>query len=452
MGAKPLSVMADLESVSSFDIEDALASSKQIVQPFKPIPSYVREASNKRMLAVFFIFGCLLFFILRGDIDLSEAFKVCTQESGGVEKSCKRVEQWKPLFVATVLFSAIACMVQGFRAEFMLLCAILLFGIAGISTPEGALSGFSSDGNIAVQGLLIMFRGIEESGVLERIFSTLLGAPKYRQIALLRSQLLSFVLSGVVSGGPVTLAGAPALQKWAPSVRLTSRETLLPFAFAASLGQSLLVVSSPVSLVVKSNMHGAKIGMFDPICGSVMLFLIAAMYTVFFSPITFNSQSTAPEEADESSSASPSTVPNTFTTRDLHKRGDLYTVKFSVSPHSLLLGRSLARAGLLALPGVVFLGSDAEANAPLVVNEILTFAVAAQTLPRLRVLGHGLLLQEFRRTSFFDKLGGRRHLRQLYECIVIDDSPLLDRSFPVYIPRGTCVGVRRSKSTWFHYV
>eukprot|EP00928_Gymnodinium_smaydae_P049287 TRINITY_DN3306_c0_g2_i1.p1 TRINITY_DN3306_c0_g2~~TRINITY_DN3306_c0_g2_i1.p1 ORF type:complete len:712 (+),score=55.39 TRINITY_DN3306_c0_g2_i1:57-2192(+) len=432
------------DSCSFLEVELASCNSPAPpAQPFRPAWSYVSESCSRGLVLVAVISLMFTGFVLslaETDPNVKEYFRVCLDPSR--PSTCQNMHPWKPLAVGNIVVLSVAAMGQGFRADFVLLLATLVVGILGIITPEQAFSGFSSGGNLAVQGMLIIIRGIQEAGVLDRIFSVLLGAPSSRSLALLRSQTLACTLSAFVSSVSVSVAGAPALMTWAPLIGMASWEVQMPFAFACNMGQSLMMISSPVSLVVDDKMAkaGVHLSTMEPALGCVILSVITIAYGLIFSErlLKPRADSVARVLVEDGKKGFPS--------------GNQYVVELDVSSESLLLGRSLSNAGLLSLPGVDFLGTMEERSEPLVAGKLLRFAVTARGLPRLRMQGHGIILRGHDGNACGAALGGRRHQRLLFEATVGPGSTVLQHGLAIALPRATCVAVRRPRGNMLHRV
>jgi len=413
------------------------------VQPFRPLSSYVKEMCCSKRMLVFIAFigvctGITGFLALDPDTQVRNSFKVCPAPGSG-SSACTLVPPWKALAVADVILLAVMVMAQGARAEFILVSSTILFGLLGIITTAQAFSGFASTGNLVVQALLVICRGIQDAGVLDQVFSAMLGAPRFRTTAMLRSQALSATLAAFVSSCPVAIAGGPALCTWAPQVNLASWEVQMPFAFAANMGQTLLMISSPVSLIVGDKMPEANLALAEPVPICVILCALTAFYALVAArPLLRPRISSAPIAGDATGASSYAGC--------AFQAGERYLVSFRVSPESMLIGRSPKQAGLLMLPGVDLLGTDAEKERSLTSGTDLRFAVTARGMARLRLQGHGLVPQgPASSRGTLETLGGRRHQRQLYEAVLSPSSSLLNQGLPTSesLRLGICLAARR---------
>lgn len=361
-----------------------------------------------------------------GDSKLRDLFEVChaAPDSSGIECSS---EPWKALVVGNVLLLSVVLMAQDWRAEFVLFTAAVFFGLLGIIDADRVLCGFSSPGNIGVQGILVLVRGMQDAGVLDRIFASLLGLPKGRAYALLRSQVLAACVSAIFSGGPVVFAGGATMCSWARQIGMTPREVLMPFVSAASVGQNLLLVSSAVSLVVATKMPSADLRLLDPVPISLVIYVITFAYGVLTARPLLGPR---PEQSLE--------LPVVASVAR-----DRYVVHFQLSEASMLLGRSLAGAGLLGLPGATYVGNLTDAERPLVPSDRLCFLATAAGVAALRSFGHGFIPSRTAGQHSKGALGGRRHQRRLFEAMLSSESALLGQDLPLQMPHALCLGARR---------
>jgi di/tricarboxylate transporter len=138
-----------------------------------------------------------------------------------------------------------------FRMDVIAILCMLALGWTGILEPLESLSGFSSNAVIAMLSVMVMGRGIEKTGTMDKFARAIL------KIAGDSTQKITFLVSGSVGlmSSIMQNVGAAALvlpavlnisrQKQIPSSRL-----VMPMGFAAILGGTLTMVGSgPLILI-----------------------------------------------------------------------------------------------------------------------------------------------------------------------------------------------------------
>ena len=248
------------------------------VRSFRSGRSYLTETCSPQVVVLCVLSACfslMVGFWAEDEPDLRRIFEVCT--GTGRTRTCHS-NPWTALFVGNVLLAATAMMMQGYRPHFVFLGVVTLFGTCGIISTNQALAGFSSPGNIAFQAVLVLVGGIQDSGVLDHIFSRLLGTEQKNLRALIRAQLVTAFLAAFVQQMTVVVAAAPALQRWAPQAGFTSREILLPTASVAGMSQNFMIVTSTVALTIYQTMPEAELQMLDPALGCIVLTALTCVY------------------------------------------------------------------------------------------------------------------------------------------------------------------------------
>ena len=349
--------------------------------------------------------GCTLSVGFRAEEDPEwrKLFEVC--EGRGKHHRCHS-NPWQALLVGNVLLLATAMMINGYRSHYVFLAAVTFLGGSGVISTEQALLGFSSPGNIAFQAVLLLVAGIQDSGVLDHIFSRMLGTGEKHHKAFLRVQLVTALLGAMVQQTTVVVAAAPALQRWAPRAGWAPREVLLPVSTVAAMSQNLVVVTSTVALTIYQTMPEADLQMLDPAPICLCLTFLTILYALLL--------------------ARPFLRAN-LETRELDHREHMllqchnrYILSFQVAKGSFLIDTTIEQAGLLSMPGASLVQADSLTQ-PLAAGQRLTFAATAAGVAQLRNRSPGLLLG----LDPLAVLGAQRHRRRLFEVGVAPGSSLI---------------------------
>lgn len=147
----------------------------------------------------------------------------------------------------TALFFAIGKL----RSDLVAMCALLALLFLNILTPTEALAGFSSNVVIMMVGLFIVGGAVFQTGLAKIIGARIVGLAHGRPLLL---SVLVMLVTGCI-GAFVSNTGTVALMLpivtslAAGSKQISSRQLLMPMAFASSLGLFTLI-STPPNLII----------------------------------------------------------------------------------------------------------------------------------------------------------------------------------------------------------
>jgi len=410
---------------------NALGIPTSPARKFRSGRSYVAEVCSSQLLllGLLSLCGSLLIAHYAADehSDLRKMFEVC--QGIGRRRRCYS-KPWMALVVGNVLLFSTAIMISGVRSHFAFVGAVTIFGSLGIITTRDALAGFASPGNIAFQAVLVLIGGIQDSGVLDHVFFSLLGTGQLHRAALIRVQVLVALTSALVQQTTVVVAAAPALQRWAPQVGLLPREVLLPVACVGGMSQNFMVVTSTVALTIHQMMPEAELRMLDPAAVSVVLTVVACIYGTLASGPLLGSGTKAPLRTQA------------FAEHVGHQYVNRYVLFFEVADQSFLIGFTPAQIGLLSLPGALLVSTNFPVDEPMAAGNHLCFAATAAGVAQIRHRSPGLMLK---RADPLAELGAQRHRRRLFEIGVAPGSSLVGCKLPLSLDQASCLAARRPK-------
>lgn len=301
-------------------------------------------------------------FRCENDPDWQKLFEVC--EVGKLGRKRCHSNPWQALLVGNVLLISTAMMINGYRSHYVFLGAVTFLGSTGIISTDQALAGFSSPGNIAFQAVLLLVAGIQDSGVLDHMFSRLLGTQEMHLRAFLRVQLVTALMGAVVQQTTVVVAAAPALQRWAPRAGWSPREVLLPVSTVGAVSQNLVIVTSTVALTIYQTMPEAELRMLDPALLCIALTFLTILYCTFLAKPLLSSNGTKEPQLDN----------REHIRHQLHNR---YYLSFEVAKGSFLIDSTITQAGLLSVPGAVLVDTDFAMDQRMIPGNRLNFAATA---------------------------------------------------------------------------
>ena len=162
------------------------------------------------------------------------------------------------------------------RYDVVALGALILSVLIGVVEAKAAFLGFASSAVITVAAVLIISRGLTNSGAIERIAGILV--PKVDSPTLQMSSLNLFTgsLSAVMNNVGALALLMPAAINAAKRVGKSPSLFLMPLAFASILGGMVTLIGTPSNIIIanlRTDYLGAPYTMFDfsPVGGVVAL-------------------------------------------------------------------------------------------------------------------------------------------------------------------------------------
>ncbi|MGP1396548.1 MAG: SLC13 family permease [Inquilinaceae bacterium] len=181
------------------------------------------------------------------------------------------------IFLLALLIGVFVLFVWGrWRYDVIALGALIVATVVGIVPAEGAFSGFGHPATVTVAIVLVLSRGLQNSGAVDIIARNLLPP-------LARPSAHVGALAGVGAGlsaimnnvGALALLMPAALRSAAKAERSPSL-ILMPLSFGAILGGLVTLIGTPPNIIVaayRGEVTGTPFGMFDfsPVGGAVAL-------------------------------------------------------------------------------------------------------------------------------------------------------------------------------------
>ena len=123
-----------------------------------------------------------------------------------------------------------------YSVDLVLLAGLGLLLIAGIVSPEDALSGFSNEecwGTVAV--LYIKLRLDYETGAIQFITQKTMGDSNTVRSAQARIMAPVMVMSAFMNNTPIVASFIPALEHWSKKTRIPVSKVLIPLSYVTYL-------------------------------------------------------------------------------------------------------------------------------------------------------------------------------------------------------------------------
>ena len=187
---------------------------------------------------------------------------------------------------AVLVLATLAAMASG-RVDPLvaLLAALVIAGILGIAPPDELAAGLSNAGVITVGAMLVIAKGVVQTGAVSRTTWALLASTKTAQQAVRRLSVPIGVASALINTTPLVAMLIPATRQLEQSRRIPAREVLLPLAHVTTLAGSVTLIGTSSNLVIAglARERGVEMSMLSfaavalpvAIVGSLVIYLTA---------------------------------------------------------------------------------------------------------------------------------------------------------------------------------
>lgn len=172
---------------------------------------------------------------------------------------------WEAWFTLAIIAIAIVVMAKEWLQPALAVCgAVGVLLIAGVLTPERALTGFASPPVVIVGMLLVLAHSLERSRLVPWMTSRVLGRRGGRT-GLLRALPPIAALSAFITNTTIVSVLTPAVRQWARDAEESPSKLLMPISFVAILGGTWTLVGTSTNLVVDGLLQemGGRISMFE---------------------------------------------------------------------------------------------------------------------------------------------------------------------------------------------
>lgn len=170
------------------------------------------------------------------------------------------LEQW--IILGTLLLTLVLFITGRWRYDVVALLALLVVVLTGLVAPEQAFTGFSSPAVITVAAVLVLSKGLQNSGLVEVIGQVLLRIRGGVTVQLLALMGIIAVLSAFMNNvGALALLLPVALQLSAKK-QIPASTLLMPLAFASLLGGMTTLIGTPPNIIASAFREQSGAGAF----------------------------------------------------------------------------------------------------------------------------------------------------------------------------------------------
>src|SRR6478609_6261638 len=198
------------------------------------------------------------------------------QTATGVGRTRRAVNPTATMIVAGLIVLATLVVLTG---------ALVLAGILRIAPASQLFAGLSNPGVITVGAMLVIARGVVQTGVVARITRRLLANAETAQQALRRLAAPVGVASALMNTTPIVAMLIPATKGLQQTRSIPAREVMLPIAHITTLAGSMTLIGTSSNLLIAgiAGSSGVRVSMFSfapiafptAVVGAVAIYFLA---------------------------------------------------------------------------------------------------------------------------------------------------------------------------------
>ncbi|MCC6006920.1 MAG: anion permease, partial [Rhodobacteraceae bacterium] len=181
------------------------------------------------------------------------------------------------VLIFAILAATMALFLWGrYRHDLVAMLALMACVLTGLVPAEGAFDGFGHPAVITVACVLVLSRGLQNSGAVDWLSRALLPRRAGRVGSMAALSGLGAALSGFMNNVGAMALLMPVAIRLSGRLGLAPGQLLMPLAFATMLGGMITMVGTPPNLIVsgfRAEAGPGPFGMFDfaPVGGVVAL-------------------------------------------------------------------------------------------------------------------------------------------------------------------------------------
>lgn len=315
-----------------------------------------------------------------------------------------------------LLTAVFALLIWGrWRYDIVAFVALLAALLMGVVPTESAFSGFGHPATIIIALVLVVSRGLSNSGAIELLARFIVDSSRKLSAHIAIMASLAAVLSAIMNNVAALALLMPVDMQAASKAKRSPALSLMPLSFASILGGMITLIGTPPNIVIaefRNDALGASYRMFDFAPVGLACAVVGIAY------VTLLGWRLLPSQRQESNSA-----------RDLFDLAD-YVAELRVADDSVVIGRRV---------------SELDADAEKVDVEILGLIRGGRRMPGLarlvEIRAGDVLVVEANPESIDSVLGSmgleyigtgvdalREESLSLGEMVVPESSPLVGRS------------------------
>ncbi|GAA3611862.1 SLC13 family permease [Microlunatus ginsengisoli] len=195
---------------------------------------------------------------------------------------------WHTVAGGVIVVVTLVLMTTGrVRPVIALGCALVVAGILRIAPASALFGGLSNGGVITVGAMLVIAKGVVQTGVVARITRRLLATVHTAQQALRRLAAPVGVASALMNTTPIVAMLIPATKSLEQTRNIPARQVMLPIAHITTLTGSVTLIGTSSNLLIAGIAAGSGVSMsmlsFAPVAlptavvGAVVIYVAARL-------------------------------------------------------------------------------------------------------------------------------------------------------------------------------
>lgn len=186
------------------------------------------------------------------------------------------------LGVTILLFATEALPID--KIAFLIIVALAL---SGLTTPEEAISGFSSSATITILMLMILAIGLEDNGVIDLLTQSIKKLKILPMVLMVPAfMLISASISSFISTTAVVVIFIKIIAQLSEKYNFSAPKLLMPISFAGILGGSCTLMGTSTNLLVNSvaqKLGAEQFSFFEFTLYGVILLAVGIVFMTFAS-------------------------------------------------------------------------------------------------------------------------------------------------------------------------
>ncbi|MCH8491388.1 MAG: anion permease, partial [Oceanicaulis sp.] len=187
-------------------------------------------------------------------------------------------------YILLILAAAMGLFLWGrFRHDIVALGALLACVVAGLIEPGAAFAGFGHPAVITVACVLVLSRGLQNSGAVDIIARHAIPSGAGQLVSMSALVALGAVLSGFMNNVGAMALLMPVAVRLAGRFDLAPGQVLMPLAFGTILGGMTTLIGTPPNLIVsgfRADLTGEGFAMFDFTAVGVAVAVVGVVFVI----------------------------------------------------------------------------------------------------------------------------------------------------------------------------
>lgn len=171
------------------------------------------------------------------------------------------------------------------RPGMIIFSTLVCLLIAGILTPQEALSGFSNEGMITIALLFIVAGAVQKSGVIDQMMGKWLENSQTHTGSMVRFFVPIAMLSAFLNNTPIVVTCTPIIKNWCEERGVAPSRFLIPLSYITILGGTITLMGTSTNIVVHGMLldYGLEgFSLFTPAVVGIPLTVIGLIYLFTF--------------------------------------------------------------------------------------------------------------------------------------------------------------------------